>query len=315
MTRMILDVDTGIDDAMAILYALAHPGITLEAITCVYGNIDVDTATRNTLALLEAAGRPDIPVATGCRRALTRPYTKKGSRIHGANGIGDVELPEPVTAAQDIWGPDLIIELARKYPGEIVLVPVGPQTNVAQALMKAPDIAQKLKGIVQMGGTIWHPGVPGIPSPVADANFFNDPESVRIILESGANVTMVTMDTTMQARLSSAMMDDIAARGGKAAGIAMEAARFYLRAYQAQYPDIDWCALHDPLAVAVAHDPSWVTLTPMQVDIECRGEITRGQVIPDRRATGTTTPNALISTAIDSIAFESHFVEMLAGLH
>lgn len=309
--RMILDVDTGIDDAMAIVYALNHPGIALEAVTTTYGNIDVASATRNTLALLEAAGRSDIAVASGCARSLTRPFLKRGSRIHGANGLGDVDLPLPKTKALDVWGPDLIIERVRANPGELTLVPVGPMTNVAQALMKAPDIAGKLKGLVLMGGTIWHPGVPGIPSPVADANFFNDPEAARIVLQSGAPITLVGMDVTMKTKLTAPMMDDIAARGGPAAKITMEAARFYLAAYQAQYPDITYCALHDPLAVAVAQDASVVTLEPMQIDVECVGELTRGQVIPDRRRTGTTVPNAKVAVAVDSDGFEKLFVETM----
>ncbi|QPM91532.1 nucleoside hydrolase [Pseudooceanicola algae] len=314
MTRIILDVDTGIDDAMAILYALGHPEITLEAVTCTFGNIDVDSATRNTLQVLEAAGRGDIPVATGARRALTRPYEKRGSRIHGANGIGDVVMPDPQARALDTWGPDLIIDMVRAAPDELILVPVGPMTNVAHALMKAPDIAEKLKGIVLMGGTIWHPGVPGIPSPVADANFFNDPEAARIVFQSGARVTMIGMDVTMKTRLTAAMMADIAKRGGVAAGHVMQAARFYLAAYQAQYPGIDWCALHDPLAVAVAHDPSLVTCEAMQVDVECAGTLTRGQVIPDRRKTGKTVPNALVALEVDSARFEEAFTETLVSV-
>lgn len=314
MTRIILDVDTGIDDAMGILFALGREQIAVEAITCTYGNIDVASATRNTLQILEAAGRTDIPVAAGCSRSLIRPFTKKGSRIHGANGIGEVEMPPPSTAPLDIWAPDLMIERVRAAPGEITLVPVGPMTNVAQALMKAPDIADKLAGIVLMGGTIWHPGVPFIPSPVADANFFNDPEAARIVLQSGAPVTLVGMDVTMKARLTSAMMDDIATRGGRASGLVMEAARFYLRAYQGQYPGIDWCALHDPLAVAVAEDPTLVTSEAMKLDVECQGEITRGQVIPDRRATGDVTPNARVPVDVDVDRFVPRFVEALAGL-
>jgi purine nucleosidase len=313
MTRIILDVDTGIDDAMAILTALGRPGLTLDAVTCVYGNIDVGTATRNTLALLELAGRGDIPVASGASRALTRPYTKRGSRIHGSNGLGEMDVPAPRVEAVATWAPDLIIERVRAAPGEITLVPVGPMTNVAHALMKAPDIASSLAGIVLMGGTIWHPGVPGIPSPVADANFFNDPEAARIVLQSGARVTMVGMDVTMRTRLTSAMMDDVAARGGPAARLAMGAARFYLRAYQAQYPDIDFCALHDPLAVLVAEDASVVTLEPMQIDVECVGEITRGQVVPDRRRTGTTVPNAEVALEVDSARAEALIVEAMVA--
>ncbi len=309
--RIILDVDTGIDDALAIVYALAHPDIALEAVTTVYGNINVDMATANTLGLLEAAGRSDIPVAAGAKRSLTRPYNKTVSRIHGQNGFGGVELPKPKAAARDIWGPDLLIEMARANPGEITLVPVGPMTNVAQALMKAPEIATLFKRIVLMGGTIWHPGVPRIPSPVADANFFNDPEAARIVLQSGAKITMVGMDVTMKTLFTEPMMDRIEEEGGFASQKCAEASRFYLAAYREQYPDISGCALHDPLAVAVALDPGLVTVESMQVDVECAGELSRGQVIPDRRKTGTTVPNADVCIDVDVDQFVNGFVDAL----
>ncbi|MGK9051064.1 nucleoside hydrolase [Neorhizobium petrolearium] len=311
--RIILDVDTGIDDALAIVYALAHPDIALEAVTTVYGNINVDMATANTLGLLEAAGRFDIPVAAGAKRSLTRPYNKTASRIHGQNGFGGIELPKPRVAARDIWGPDLLIEMARANPGEITLVPVGPMTNVAQALMKAPEIATLFKRIVLMGGTIWHPGVPRIPSPVADANFFNDPEAARIVLQSGARIVMVGMDVTMKTLFTEPMMDRIEREGGLASRKCAEASRFYLAAYREQYPDITGCALHDPLAVAVALDPSLVTVEPMQVDVECAGELSRGQVIPDRRRTGTTVPNADVCIDVDVDRFVGGFVDTLCG--
>ncbi|MCR9134950.1 MAG: nucleoside hydrolase [Alphaproteobacteria bacterium] len=309
--RMMLDVDTGIDDAMAIVFALNRESITLEAISTVYGNIDVETTTRNTLQILEAAGRTDIQVGAGAARALTMPYHGGVRHIHGSNGIGDVELPAPTHQASDVWGPDLIIKTIRDNPGEISLVPVGPMTNVALALMKAPDIAGSVKQIVLMGSTLSHPGVPGIPSPMADANFYNDPEAARIIFQSGAKVVAVGMDVTMKTKLTSAMIDHIAQHGGPASKITMQAARFYLGAYQAQYPGIDHCALHDPLAVAVAEDPSIVKLEPMRVDIECRGEITRGQMIPDRRRTGKIEPNALVAVDVDSDRFEKLFIETL----
>lgn len=311
--RIILDVDTGIDDALAIVYALAHPDIALEAVTTVYGNINVDMATANTLGLLEAAGRSDIPVAAGAKQSLTRPYTKMGSRIHGPNGFGGIDLPAPKVAARDIWGPDLLIEMARANPGEITLVPVGPMTNVAQALMKAPEIATLFKRIVLMGGTIWHPGVPRIPSPVADANFFNDPEAARIVLQSGAKITMVGMDVTMKTLFTESMMDRIEEEGGLASQKCAEASRFYLAAYREQYPDITGCALHDPLAVAVALDPGLVTVESMQVDVECAGELSRGQVIPDRRKTGTTVPNADVCIDVDVDQFVNGFVDALCG--
>lgn len=311
--RIVLDCDTGIDDALAILYALQHPAITLEAVSCVYGNTFVEVATRNTLSLLELAGKPDIPVAMGARRALTRPFAGGPTHIHGENAFGDVSLPVPTVEPSPLWGPDLIIALARAHPGELTLVPTGPITNVALALMKAPEIARLYRRIVVMGGSLFHPGVPRIASPMADANFFNDPEAARIVLQSGAEITLVGMDVTMKTLFTEAQIAQIEAEGTAATRAAATASRFYLNAYRKQYPGIAGCALHDPLAVAVVEDPTLVRTEPMQLDIETRGELTRGQVVPDRRATGTTAPNADVCLDVDAARFVTRFVALMCG--
>ncbi|ARO13400.1 Inosine/uridine-preferring nucleoside hydrolase [Ketogulonicigenium robustum] len=317
MRRIILDVDTGIDDALAILYALRRPGISLEAVTTTYGNIDIAQATRNSLQILEAAGRTDIPVARGAARALVRPYTKKGSVIHGANGFGGIKLPEQKAEPVARFAPDFIIDLVRAHPGEITLVPVGPLTNIALALMRAPDLAEKLAGIVFMGGTIHHPGTPSMPSPMAEVNIFNDPEAARTVIASGALLTMIGLDVTMTTKLTEEMIARMAKRADAANDLAgrvtMEAARAYLNAYQRQYPGITYCALHDPLAVAVAEDPSLVTLQPMKLDVECVGEITRGQIIPDLRKVAGVVPNTSVAMLVDAPTFEARFEAALGG--
>lgn len=310
--RMILDVDTGIDDAMAIFFALHRKNIVLEAVTTTFGNIDVAGATRNTLQILELAGRGDIPVASGAARALTRPFVRGAVHIHGANGVGDVVLPEPSARPLEEHASDLIIRMARAHPGALTLCPVGPLTNIALALARAPEIAGMLREIVVMGGTLFHPGVPGIPSPMADANFWNDPEAARIVLRSGARITLVGMDVTMQTLLTPAMTDTIAQAGGAAATM-MRIARFYVDAYRQQYPGIAGCGLHDPLAVAVAEDASLVSTEAMQVDVELAGELTRGQMVADRRATGTTRPNAAVCMAVDAARFTERFVAAMQG--
>lgn len=310
--RMILDVDTGIDDALAIAYALGRPGIVLEAVTTVFGNIDVAAATRNTLQVLDLLGRPDIPVAAGAAHALTRPYVRGAAHIHGENGVGEVALPPPSRPAADEHAVDLILRMARAQPGALTLCTVGPLTNAALAFARAPELAQLLRGVVVMGGTLFHPGVPGIASPMADANMWNDPEAGRIVLRAGAPLTLVGMDVTMRTLLTPAMADGIAASGGAAAAM-MDMARFYLAAYQAQYPGIAGCGLHDPLAVAVAEDPSLVTAEAMQIDVELAGEITRGQVIADRRRTGRTRANAAVCLDVDEPRFRSRFIAALGG--
>lgn len=312
--RIILDVDTGIDDAMAILYALGRPGIALEACTTIYGNTELENATRNTLQILELAGRGDVPVAPGAARPLMKPYVKSAGHIHGEDGLGGIVLDPPKARPLPEHAADLMIRMIRASPGEITLLPVGPITNVAIALTKDPEIARLVRRIVIMGSTIFHPGIPSIPSPMADANFYNDPEAARIVLNCGAPITLVGMDVTMKTMLAEPVMQRIAAAGGRPAKVMMDITRFYLDAYRDQYTTIPGCGMHDPLAVAVAEDPTLVTVEPMQVDIELYGELTRGQVVADRRRTGRTRPNADVCIDVDSARFIDRFVAALVGL-
>ena len=203
---MIIDVDPGIDDAMAIFYAVRRPAIKLEALTTTFGNTDTSIATDNALRVLELLGRPDIPVARGVARSFIHPYVRRADHVHGSNGIGDIELPQPKIRATDEHASDLIIRMAKENPGEMTLCPVGPVTNVALALVKAPEIAKLLRKIVVMGSTIYHPGIQGPTAPMVDANFANDPEAAHIVLRSGADITLVGMDVTMTTLLTTGMI-------------------------------------------------------------------------------------------------------------
>jgi len=311
--RMILDVDTGVDDAMAILYALNRPGIKLEALTTTFGNTDIDSATGNTLRILELAGRSDIPVARGPGRSLMKPFAKGAEHVHGRNGLGDLALPEPKAKPVGEHASDLMIRLARENPGEITLCPVGPVTNVAIALAKAPEVARLFKQIVIMGGTIRHPGIQGVPTPTASANVWNDPEAAQIVMRSGAKITLVGLDVTMKALLTAAMRKSIA-ESGKVGATMMQIADFYVRAYESMHPGIAGCGLHDPLAVAIAEDKSLATVERMCVDIELYGAFTRGRVIVDRRRNAAAERfNADVCVDVDGARFSRLFVETLAG--
>ena len=311
--RIILDVDTGIDDALAILYALGRSDIQLDALTTIYGNLDVESTTRNSLKLLALAGRSDIPVARGVSRPLTQPFNGGAPHVHGANGFGDVDMPPTSVQPVDMWGPDLLIEFARKYPGEISVLAVSPMTNVAQALMKAPDIAGKFRQIVMMGSTLQHPGIGGVVPPMVDANFHNDPEAARIILQSGAKLVAVGMDVTMHAKLHARDIDAIEQRGGPAAKAAMAAARFYLKAYEGMYPGTDYCGLHDPLAVALAELPDLGTYETFSADIECKGDLTRGQLLPDRRPQASKDQQVTVAKDVDFDRFKALFSTAVAA--
>jgi purine nucleosidase len=308
LCRMILDTDPGIDDAMAILFALKRPGIRLEALTTVFGNTDVDTATINALRILELAGRSDVPVARGAGRSLIRPFVKAADHVHGKNGLGDIDLPEPRAQPVDETASDLIIRMVRANPGEITLCPVGPITNVAVALTRAPEIARLLKEIVVMGSTLFHPGIQGIPTPLADANFWNDPEAAQIVLRSGAKITLVGMDVTMRALLTAQMSEVIAREGGRVGGTLMQISEFYVNSYATMYPGIAGCGMHDPLAVAIAEDRSLVKTERMCVDIELAGTLTRGMAVADRRRTAAARQNADVCLEVDVERFNERFV-------
>jgi purine nucleosidase len=313
LCRMILDVDTGVDDAMAILYALNRPGIKLEALTTTFGNTDVDTATANTLRILELVGRTDIAVARGPGRPLLKPFVRGAEHVHGRNGLGDVVLPDPKAKPIAEHASDLMIRMARENPGEITLCPVGPITNVAIAFAKAPEVAPLFKEVVVMGSTISHPGIPGIPTPFADANFWNDPEAAQIVMRSGAKITLVGLDVTMKVLLTAPMRQAIAESGRVGATI-VQIADFYVRAYETIYPGIAGCGLHDPLAVAVAEDKNLTTIERMCVDIELNGAMTRGATIADRRRNVTPERlNADVCVEVDGGRFSHLFVETLAG--
>ncbi|MBT9385937.1 nucleoside hydrolase [Pseudooceanicola sp. CBS1P-1] len=309
--KIILDVDTGVDDALAIYYALRHPDVDLVALTCVFGNTDVEIATANTLRILELAGHPEVPVAMGAGKSLLYPYTREADYVHGTNGLGEVALPEPAIAPVAEHAADLIIRLVKENPGEITLCPVGPMTNVGLALAKAPEIAPLIREIVVMGSTLQHPGIHGVARPMVDANIHNDPEAAHIMMCSGAPITLVGMDVTMQTLMSRDMMADITANGTPAGAKLMEIADFYVRSYEAMHPGISGCPLHDPLAVAVCHDPSLVTLETMRVDIELSGPLTRGQCIPDRRPMGLARANCKVATGVDKARFEALFHEVM----
>lgn len=311
--RMIIDVDPGIDDAMAIVYALRRPGIKLEALTTTFGNTDTAISTENALRVLELLGRPDIPVARGVSRSLVHPFVRRADHVHGKNGIGDIELAAPKIKATGEHASDLIIRTAKENPGEITLCAVGPVTNVALALTKAPEVAKLLRKIVLMGSTIFHPGILGPAAPMVDANFANDPEAAHIVLRAGAAVTLVGMDVTMTTLFSTAMMDEVRREGDDAAKTLMGMTSFYVKAYQAMYPGIEGCGLHDPLAVAIAEDPSLARTERMFVDVELHGELTRGQTIADRRGTAVPLHNADVCVEVDRARFVAGFLAAIKG--
>lgn len=259
--KMILDLDTGIDDAFALAYAIAHPDIELIGVTGTYGNVTIEQGMANARALLKLLGQPDIPVYAGVE-IQGFVVSEASARIHGTNGVGEVDIAadNAESAGEAV---DFLIESAAKYGEDLVVVPTGAQTTIAKALEKD----ETLRGIrmVTMGGALT---VPGNVSPAAEANISQDPVSSNSVYRLAEDMTMVGLDVTMQTQLTRAEADSW--RGTAAGDAFADMAGYYIDAYQENNPHMDGCALHDPLAVAVAVDPDLVDclILPLQVDTE-----------------------------------------------
>jgi hypothetical protein len=254
---VIYDTDPGVDDAMALYYALAHPDIDLLGVTTTFGNVTVDQAATNALYLLALAGRADIPVTRGAAAPLVKHAEAPPAHIHGADGLGNLPQRQrfdnrldPRSSAQ------FIVDMARARPGEITLVPVGPLGNLALALEIEPRLPQLLRAVVLMGGAVLEPGN---VSPVAEANIWNDPHAADRVFCAGFPLTMVGLDVTHQVILPVALFAEMAAHHQHPAMHTLHhAVDFYAGFYSGLYPhvaQIHGCFGHDVLAFVALTDP------------------------------------------------------------
>jgi inosine-uridine nucleoside N-ribohydrolase len=273
--KIIIDTDPGADDAMAILLALNSPELDVKALTVVAGNVVVHRGLENALKLVSLAGRCDIIVARGAQRPLAQKLVT-AEFFHGKNGLGDVELPAPACSADARFAPDVIIELVHRYPHEITLVPVGPLTNIALAISKDPSIVPLVKEIVLMGGSISG----GNATAAAEANIFNDPEAAQVVFDAGWPLTMVGLNVTEKTLFTHANLEQLAKTHGRENDFAVGVLRFMVDL--AGRLGADGTAMHDPLAVGAVIDRSLITTRDMRVDVETRGEHTRGETVASR---------------------------------
>ena len=272
---IILDTDPGTDDAMAILLALASPEIDVLAMTVVPGNVTAPQALENTLRLASLADRCDIPIAAGATRPLAQMLIT-AEFVHGENGMGGIEMPPSECEADPRFGPDLIIEMVHAMPGEITLVPVGPLTNIALAVLKDPSIVPLVKEVVLMGGSITEGNV----TAVAEANIYNDPEAAQVVFDAGWKVTMVGLDVTHRTNFGESHLARLNQTSGTLNDFAAEVMRFLVD-LSASF-GAEGTPMHDPLAIGVLLDPSFVETTHIRVDVETRGEFTRGATVGNR---------------------------------
>jgi inosine-uridine nucleoside N-ribohydrolase len=297
---IVLDVDTGIDDALALMLAVTIDAFAIRAVTTVAGNVDVGTATENTRAILGLLGRADVPVAAGAAGPIVRPL-RVAPAFHGERGLGDLDastwnVPRAPLAPES--GPELIARLARANPGQLTLIATGPLTNVALALKSDPPLAKRLTDVVIMGGAI---GTAGNASPVAEANFHNDPEAASVVLQAGVPIILVPLDVTEQVVVTQARLETLRQSGASPVlDVAVPILDFYLAASE-RFGHVG-CAMHDPLAVLLAARPELAELTPLHVQVATHDPLTAGQCVVDRRRPTPHRPprlaNVRVATAV-----------------
>ena len=273
----LIDTDVASDDAVALIMALRAPDVRVVAITTVAGNVDVQQATRNALFTVELC-EAEVPVYRGAEKPLARAH-ENATWFHGRDGLGDHNYPAPRQSAQAIHAVDAMIDTIGANPG-LVLVTLGPLTNVALALTKKPEIATKVGRCVVMGGA---PCCEGNVTPAAEYNIWVDPEAARIVMLSGLPVELVGWQTCRgEAVLNEADIARIQAEGSELGRFAIECNSHARTAYKVQTGE-DGIALPDPVAMSVALDPSIGTeWSEHYIDVETRSDLTRGMTVVDR---------------------------------
>ncbi|WP_432254316.1 nucleoside hydrolase [Limimaricola sp. AA108-03] len=306
--KIIIDTDPGQDDAVAILLALASPEIDLLGITAVAGNVPLDLTQRNARQVVELAGR-DTPVFAGCDAPLARPLVT-AEHVHGKTGLDGIALPEPTLPLQAQHGVDFIIEtLRREAPDSVTLCPLGPLTNIATAFQRAPDIVERVRRIVLMGGGCFEGGN---ITPAAEFNIYVDPEAAKIVFGCGRPITVLPLDATHKALTS---RDWIATmRGmGRIGEVVASWTNFFERFDVAKYGS-EGAPLHDPCVIAWLLRPELFKGREINVEIETGSELTLGMTVADWWGVTDRPANALFIGDVDRDGFFELLTERIGRL-
>lgn len=309
-SRIIIDTDPGQDDAVAILLALASPEIELLGITCVAGNVPLPLTARNARIVCELAGRPDVPVFAGCDRPMQRKLVT-AEHVHGKTGLDGIDLPEPRMPLQPAHAVDFLIQTLRREPaGTVTLVPVGPLTNIATALRRAPDIGPRIARIVLMGGAYFEVGN---ITPAAEFNIFVDPEAADIVFRAGIPLVVAPLDLTHKALTTRARVEAFRALPGRV-GPAVAAWTDFFERFDKEKYGSDGGPLHDPCTVAWLLRPELFAGRHINVEIETEGRLTTGMTVADWWRVSGRAPNALFLRDLDADGFFALLTERLARL-
>jgi purine nucleosidase len=308
--QIIIDTDPGQDDAVAILAALASPEeLELLGIVAVAGNVPLRLTERNARILCELAGRPEVPVYAGCERPMHRPLVT-AEYIHGKTGLDGPKLPEPTTALQAQHGVDFLIEALRRAAGDVTLCALGPLTNIAMALVKAPDIAGKVAEIVAMAGAYFEVGN---VTPAAEFNVYVDPHAADVVLRSGIPVTMIPLDVSHKALTTRPRIERFRALGTRCGVAVAEMLDFFERHDVAKY-GFDGGPLHDPCVIAYLLRPTLFRGRKVNVEIETGSPLTLGMTVADWWGVTERPHNVQFMNAIDADGFYDLLTDRIARL-
>jgi inosine-uridine nucleoside N-ribohydrolase len=296
--KILIDCDPGHDDMMAIMLACAHPEeLELLGVTTVAGNQTGEKTWLNARKTLTLIGRTDVPAARGADRPLLRQPTV-APEIHGVSGLDGANLPEPATEGLPVHAVDFILDALHASPDPVTLVPTGPLTNIALALLKDPAVASDIERIVLMGGAVFDSNV----TPAAEFNIYVDPEAAKIVFGCGRPITMVGLDVTNKALLTFDEIAEMGRWGGKVSGLVAPLLQFFAGANR-EFFGFDGAPLHDALAVAHLLRPGIIRTKFLNVEIETTGELTRGRTVADLYGVTGRRPNAEVALEVDREAF------------
>ena len=311
--KILLDCDPGIDDALAILLALASPEVELIGVTTVGGNSQVENETRNALAVLALGGATQVPVAQGSPRGLLKDLTTAAD-THGLAGLGYAQLPTPSAKAIDTHAVDFIIDTILSQPGEVTLVPTGPLTNIALAVRKEPRIVNAMRECIIMGGAFRHEG--NMPL-VGEYNIWCDPHAAQIVFHSGMPITLVPLDVTYQCLFTDAHMaalrDAIQHPASDIQNFIDDSTRFYIE-YHRTAQNIDGCAINDALTLALAFMPDLVKTQDLFVDVETGDGPGHAGTFADFWKLTSNPPNMKVALGVDAPRFMQLFMARMAAL-
>ena len=314
--KVILDVDTGTDDAVAIMFAALHPELDLVGVTTVNGNVPVENTTDNSLRVLDHIGRSDVAVHPGLSRPIVRadfPTPKRFVRdsaedMHGSH----LPIPAPHSVASEVSAVEYLVETFRGTTDEITLVPVGPLSNIAAALAVEPRLVDAVPEVVIMGGG----HEKGNETASAEFNIWADPEAAAMVFAAGfRRLTLVPLDATHQALVTSADCDALAALGTPAGTAAADFVRRRISAYASgRSVDVpDAAPVHDALCTAYLVVPEVITTRHLHVAVETRGDLTVGRTVIDTRSQASSPPNTHVAFGADARLFVSLLLQTFGG--